>query len=217
MCKGHNSVLSVPITSVGSWVYSAHGSRAGSRAGCLAFPVTEPRFPSKPLKDHFLLLVPMGEVVTAVDFSFTFLTLICFLRIFRYLFLCFALCLTPFYFVLVCPWPHCFHAFGLSLEWKSQCFQGWISATLKNGLLNSVDLLFSICIFIKILFIYLFLERRREGGREGEKHVCVVASLAHRTGDLALNPGMSPDWESNRWPFGLQAGTQFTEPHQPGL
>ena len=25
------------------------------------------------------------------------------------------------------------------------------------------------------------------------------------------------DWESNQQPFGLQAGTQSTEPHQPGL
>ena len=37
------------------------------------------------------------------------------------------------------------------------------------------------------------------------------------TGDLAHNPGMGPDWESNQWPFGLQASTQPTEPHQPGL
>ena len=27
---------------------------------------------------------------------------------------------------------------------------------------------------------------------------------------------MCPDWELNRWPVGLQAGTQSTEPHQPG-
>ena len=37
------------------------------------------------------------------------------------------------------------------------------------------------------------------------------------TGDLAHNPGMCPDWESNWRPFGLQAGSQSTEPHQPGL
>ena len=36
------------------------------------------------------------------------------------------------------------------------------------------------------------------------------------TGHLARNPGMYPDWESNRWPFGSQSGTQSTEPHQPG-
>ena len=41
-------------------------------------------------------------------------------------------------------------------------------------------------------FIYLFLERGREGEREGEKHHCVVASRAPPTGDLAYNPGMCP-------------------------
>ena len=30
------------------------------------------------------------------------------------------------------------------------------------------------------------------------------------------NPGMCPDWESNQQPFGSQARTQSTEPHQPG-
>ena len=35
-------------------------------------------------------------------------------------------------------------------------------------------------------------------------------------GDLACNAGMCPDWELNQEPFDSQAGTQFTEPHQPG-
>ena len=56
----------------------------------------------------------------------------------------------------------------------------------------------------------------REEEREGEKHQCVVASHVPPTGDLARNPGMCPDWESNRQPFGLQASTQSTEPYQPG-
>ena len=67
---------------------------------------------------------------------------------------------------------------------------------------------------------YLFIisrEREREGERQGEKHQCVVASCAPPTGDLAHNPGMCPDWESNPRPFGSQAGTPSTEPHQPGL
>ena len=70
-----------------------------------------------------------------------------------------------------------------------------------------------------ILFIYLFTfrERGREEEREGEKHQCVVASCTPPTGDLAHNPGMCPDWELNWQPFGLQASTQSTEPHQPGL
>ena len=47
--------------------------------------------------------------------------------------------------------------------------------------------------------IYLFLERGegKERGRE-------------------TFPGMCLDWELNQQPFGSQAGTQSTEPHQPG-
>ena len=66
-------------------------------------------------------------------------------------------------------------------------------------------------------FVYIFRERERTGEREGEKHQCVVASLEPPTRDLTCNPGMCPDWESNQQPFGLQAGTQSTELHQPGL
>ena len=62
----------------------------------------------------------------------------------------------------------------------------------------------------------MFRQRGRKGEREGEKHRCMVASCAPPTGDLACNPGMCPDWESNRRPFGLQVGTQSTEAHQPG-
>ena len=51
-------------------------------------------------------------------------------------------------------------------------------------------------LLFKILFI--FRERRREGEREGEKHQYVVASHTPPTGDLACNPGMSPDWELNQ-------------------
>ena len=63
----------------------------------------------------------------------------------------------------------------------------------------------------------MFLERGREGEREEERHQCVVASHMGPTGDMAHNPGMCPDWESNLRPFGLQAGIQSTESHQPGL
>ena len=70
--------------------------------------------------------------------------------------------------------------------------------------------------FLKI-YLLIFSERGREGEREGEKHQCVVASHAPPTGDLAYNPGMCPDWESNLRPFGSQASTQSTEPHHPGL
>ena len=45
----------------------------------------------------------------------------------------------------------------------------------------------------------------------------MVASHTPSSGDLARNPGMCPDWESNRRPFGLQAGAQSIESHQPEL
>ena len=72
-------------------------------------------------------------------------------------------------------------------------------------------------LFLTILFIYFFTQRGRVGEREGEKHPCVVASRASPTGDLACNPGMSPDWESNLGPFGSRASSvQSTELQQPG-
>ena len=58
---------------------------------------------------------------------------------------------------------------------------------------------------LKILFVYFFRERGREGEREAKKHQCAVASLTPQAYALT---------ESNRWPLGLQDGTQSTEPHQ---
>ena len=40
---------------------------------------------------------------------------------------------------------------------------------------------------------------------DSEKHQCVVVSCPSPTGDLALNPAMCHDWESNWQPFGSQA------------
>ena len=51
--------------------------------------------------------------------------------------------------------------------------------------------------FLKTNFIYLFLERGEGKERVGEKHQCVVFSHVPPIGDLAHNPGMCPDWESN--------------------
>ena len=67
--------------------------------------------------------------------------------------------------------------------------------------------------FYFFLRFYLFLERGE--GKERGKHQCVVASHTSPTRDLARNPGICRDWESNPWRFGLQAGTQSTESHQP--
>ena len=66
-------------------------------------------------------------------------------------------------------------------------------------------------------FMYLFLERGREGEREGEKHRCVVIFRAPTTEEQAHSPGMCPDWERNQRPFHSQASAQSTEPYQPGL
>ena len=60
-------------------------------------------------------------------------------------------------------------------------------------------------------------EKKRERNIEVQKKHQLAASLMCLTGDLALNPGMCPDWELNQQPFSSQAGTQPTEPHKPGL
>ena len=72
-------------------------------------------------------------------------------------------------------------------------------------------------VYLKILFIY-FLEREEGREKERERNINVWLPLTCPVlgPDLAHNPGVCPDWESNQRPFGLQAGTQSTEPHQPG-
>ena len=55
-----------------------------------------------------------------------------------------------------------------------------------------------------IAISFNFRERGREGEREGEKYQCVVASGMASTGDLARNPGVFPDWESNWQLFASQ-------------
>ena len=47
--------------------------------------------------------------------------------------------------------------------------------------------------------------------------MCGCLLHAPISGNLARNPGMCPDWELNRQPFGLQVSGQSTESHQPGL
>ena len=69
----------------------------------------------------------------------------------------------------------------------------------------------------KIFYFFIFREKGREEEGEGEKYQCAVALCVPCTGNLACNPGMYPDWESNQGPFGLQASTQSTEPQKPGL
>ena len=69
--------------------------------------------------------------------------------------------------------------------------------------------------FLKILFILEWGEGRKRR-RETSMCGCLLCTL-YWGPDLAHNPGMCPHWELNWWPFGLQVGVQFTEPHQPGL
>ena len=70
--------------------------------------------------------------------------------------------------------------------------------------------------FFLRFYVFIFRERGREGEREAEKHQCVVAFHAPPTGDLARNPGMCPDWDSNQQPFSSQSSTQSAKPYQPG-
>ena len=72
-------------------------------------------------------------------------------------------------------------------------------------------------LFKKIFFKdFIYFYREGKGRRKRGKYQCVIISCVPPTGDLACNPGICPDWESNQQPFGSQAGAQSTEPHQPG-
>ena len=105
-----------------------------------------------------------------------------------------------------------------SASWKLG-LQGHVK---HQGDIEGAPTVFSVSTFIFLFFIfkrfYLFIFREGKGGRKrGEKQQCVVAFHIPPTGDPACSPGIYPDCESNWQPFGLQAGAQSTEPHQPGL
>ena len=105
-------------------------------------------------------------------------------------------------------------------NWRHFSSQAWAQPTEPHqpGLKYFFFLMSRFTLFISFFkFIYLFIFREGKGGREEEKHQCVVASSMSPTRDLGRNPGVCPDWESKQWPFGLQASTQSTEPHQPGF
>ena len=72
-------------------------------------------------------------------------------------------------------------------------------------------------LFFKEDFIYLLLER----GREGEKYPLTWPLLGTWPATQACADRESNQWpfdqELNWHPFGLQVDTQSTEPHQPGL
>ena len=69
-------------------------------------------------------------------------------------------------------------------------------------------LLPSLVYFFLMFYLFIFRKRGRKGER-GKKHQCVVASRAPPTRDLAHHSGMSPDWESNQWPLGLQCSIHW--------
>ena len=72
--------------------------------------------------------------------------------------------------------------------------------------------------FFKVF--YLFIVREKKGGRKRGRETWMCERYIDwllPTRELAHNPGMCPDQESNWWSFGLQAGTQSTESRQPGL
>ena len=53
-----------------------------------------------------------------------------------------------------------------------------------------------------MIFIYLFLERGEGKEKERERNINVWLPLIQPpAGDLAHNPGMCPDWESNLDPL----------------
>ena len=67
-----------------------------------------------------------------------------------------------------------------------------------------------------MFFKSLFLDRGEGRGKGGRETSMCGCTRTPPTGDLAHNPGMCPDWESNLRPFGSHASTQSTEPQQPG-
>ena len=65
--------------------------------------------------------------------------------------------------------------------------------------------------------IYLFLEGGEEKEKEQERNINVwFALMLPLMGTWPGTQTCALDWELNLQPFGSQAGTQATEPHQPG-
>ena len=86
---------------------------------------------------------------------------------------------------------------------------------------EALDIYFLIFyLFFKRFYLFIFREKGREKERKRNTDVREVRQLgvSHMpaAGNLAHNPGRCPDWELNWQPFGSQARTQSTEPHQPG-
>ena len=78
------------------------------------------------------------------------------------------------------------------------CLRGGSSMMVSEDLSGFESLYLEQYFLKKRFHLFIFRERERKGERDGEKHPCVVASCAPPTGDLACNPGICPDWESNQ-------------------
>ena len=83
----------------------------------------------------------------------------------------------------------------------------YVFLSYSVNFINHINLEYSMKLFwVKIclllvdhhFFFFIYIQRGRVGEREEEKHQCVFASHVAPTGDLACNPGLSPDWEKNQ-------------------
>ena len=77
-------------------------------------------------------------------------------------------------------------------------------------------ILLTLAHFLKRFYVFI-LEKREGREKEKERNINVWLPLTHPILGTCHNPGICLDWELNQRLFGLQAGTQSTEPHQPGV
>ena len=90
----------------------------------------------------------------------------------------------------------------------------YLGATFTE-LVSAVFLLFSGSFFFFLNILFISRERGREE-KEKERNINTWLPLMPPTRDLAWNPVICLDWESNQWPLDSQASTQSTEPQHPG-
>ena len=117
---------------------------------------------------------------------------------------------------IIAPWYWLCNGIILCNIWKLTFF--YLRIFINIYLIHHFNqrLLSPIFLFFKKHFIYLFLESRE--GKENERERNINVWLPLMCPLLGTWPATQAcaDWESNWWPFGSQAGTRSTEPHQPG-